>query len=235
MPKQEKTTCKQRRHTNPNNPNNSTLIQGLLELIKQDSIDDNIRRQIKDLKAVLDNMPDAVQSADKIVANNQYADDKLKFYKCAKYDNTAGLYQMITGDQYYLLSVMASVMSQHNLVKLSVDDMIIMTGMSKSTIQRHIKQLIKHGFLAIHTPAQPKRGIPRIYMINPLIYDCGKPSGIKINKFWQLADKSIISRDMFVEILETSDYTQGLTILPITKEKIGTLEYKEKGDCANTK
>lgn len=224
-----------RKRQNPNNPNNSTLIQGLFELLQQETIDDELREQIKNLKATLDKKPDIVKNVDTAVNHKAYADSTLSFYKVGRYEQSAGLQKIVTAEQYYVLSALARLMSQDNLVRLSTDDLIIVTGMKKRMIQEHLRKLVKCGCLAIHTPAQPKRGIPRTYMVNPLIFDCGKSSPAKDKKFWSL---SSCERKDFVNTLTITDYCNGVATIPTTHEKIGTLEYinsNKKSDCVTGK
>lgn len=224
-----------RKRQNPNNPNNSTLIQCLYELLQQETIDDELREQIKNLKATLDKKPDIVRKADEAVNYKAYADNTLSFYKVGRYEQSAGLRKLITSEQYYVLSALAKIMSQDNLVRLSINDLMIITGMGERTIQRHLQSLTKCGCIAIHTPAQPKRGIPRTYMVNPLIFDCGKSSPAKDRKFWSLSN---CERKEFVNTLTITDYCNGVATIPATHEKIGTLEYinpNKKSDCVTGK
>lgn len=237
MQKKE-TARRQDKNKNPNNPNNSTLIQGLLELLKSDDISDDVRKQVKDLKTALDNQPDAVKLADTAVRNKHYADDKLTFYKTPSYNINPGIHKILSPEQYCLLSILASIMSQDNLVRLSTDNLIELSGLKERTVKKHMVALLKGGYIAIHTPAIPKASIPRVYMINPEIFDCGKPSPYKVSQFWSLS--SVNKKSFMQDLRPETDYKQGLIVLASDtdkKAKIGTLELiydNKKADCADS-
>lgn len=220
---------------NRKNPMSSTLIQGLLELAKNEHTDDDTIKMAKDMYDRLmeisnDGYNPIVKDVDTIVAAKSYADDKISFSQHGKFNNIGNTYKLLTVHEITLLDFFISLMSQHNKIQLHINNMTDNLPMSRRMINDCLKSLINKGYIAVAQNAIRRKSIPAIYMINPDVAICCKKSNINhlAIKFYEL---SKVKREKFLQKITPQDTIQ--SIITVDKVKIGTI--KQKGDCANTK
>lgn len=222
---------------NNKNPNNSTLIQSLLEIMCHDDASDDIIKAAQDLYNLLKADDTLTKKIDTIVRLKDYADDKISFAKVGQFNTTGRKYKLLTANDVMVLDCMISCMSQHNKITLHINDFTDLLPLSRRKIIDCIKSLISKGFIVVLQPAINRKSIPAVYMINPDIATCGKKNNYQlIDDYYRL---SSVKRGDFVDLLK-SDYIQQC-IIKVDKEKYGTIKHinpdsdNEKDDCATGK
>lgn len=223
---------------NNNNPNNSTLIQSLLELINHDDASDETIKAAQDLYKLLKTDDTLVKKVDTIVKIKDYADDKISFAKINQFNITGHKYQLLTANELMVLDCMIACMSQHNKITLHINDFTDLLPLSRRKIIDCVKSLISKGFVAVLQPAINRKSIPAVYMVNPDIATCGKKNNYQlIDDFYRL---SSVKRGDFDDMIK-SDYMQQC-IIKVDKDKYGTIKHicpddtdNKKDDCATGK
>lgn len=222
---------------NNKNPNNSTLIQSLLELINHDDASDDTIKAAQDLYNLLKTDDTLTKKIDTIVRLKDYADDKISFAKVNQFNIAGRKYKLLTANDLMVLDCMIACMSQHNKITLHINDFTDLLPLSRRKIIDCIKSLISKGFIVVLQPAINRKSIPAVYMINPDIATCGKKNNYQlIDDFYRL---SSVKRGDFADLLK-SDYIQQC-IIKVDKDKYGTIKHinpdsdNEKDDCATGK
>lgn len=223
---------------NNKNPNNSTLIQSLLEIMCHDNASDDIIKAAQDLYNLLKADDTLTKKIDTIVRLKDYADDKISFAKVNQFNIAGRKYKLLTANDLMVLDCMIACMSQHNKITLHIDDFTDLLPLSRRKIIDCIKSLISKGFVAVLQPAINRKSIPAVYMINPDIATCGKKNNYQlIDDFYRL---SSVKRGDFGDMIK-SDYMQQC-IIKVDKNKYGTIKHicpddtdNKKDDCATGK
>lgn len=222
---------------NNKNPNNSTLIQSLLEIMCHDDASDDIIKAAQDLYNLLKADDTLTKKIDTIVRLKDYADDKISFAKISQFNIAGRKYKLLTANELMVLDCMIACMSQHNKITLHINDFTDLLPLSRRKIIDCIKSLISKGFIVVLQPAINRKSIPAVYMVNPDIATCGKKNNYQlIDDFYRLSN---VKRGDFTDLLK-SDYIQQC-IIKVDKEKYGTIKHinpdadNEKNDCATGK
>lgn len=222
---------------NNKNPNNSTLIQSLLEIMCHDDASDDTIKAAQDLYNLLKADDTLTKKIDTIVRLKDYADDKISFAKVSQFNIAGRKYKLLTANDLMVLDCMIACMSQHNKITLHIDDFADLLPLSRRKIIDCMKSLISKGFVVVIQPAINRKSIPAVYMVNPDIATCGKKNNYQlIDDFYRL---SSVKRGDFTDLLK-SDYIQQC-IIKVDKEKYGTIKHinpdsdNEKDDCATGK
>ena len=222
---------------NNKNPNNSTLIQSLLEIMCHDDASDDIINAAQDLYNLLKADDTLTKKIDTIVRLKDYADDKISFAKISQFNIAGRKYKLLTANELMMLDCMIACMSQHNKITLHINDFTDLLPLSRRKIIDCIKSLISKGFIVVLQPAINRKSIPAVYMVNPDIATCGKKNNYQlIDDFYRLSN---VKRGDFTDLLK-SDYIQQC-IIKVDKEKYGTIKHinpdadNEKDDCATGK
>lgn len=222
---------------NNKNPNNSTLIQSLLEIMCHDDASDDTIKAAQNLYNLLKADDTLTKKIDTIVKLKDYADDKISFAKVSQFNTAGRKYKLLTANDLMVLDCMIACMSQHNKITLHIDDFTDLLPLSRRKIIDCIKSLISKGFVVVIQPAINRKSIPAVYMVNPDISTCGKKNNYQlIDDFYRL---SSVKRGDFTDLLK-SDYIQQC-IIKVDKEKYGTIKHinpdadNEKDDCATGK
>lgn len=222
---------------NNKNPNNSTLIQSLLEIMCHDDTSDDTIKAAQNLYNLLKADDTLTKKIDTIVKLKDYADDKISFAKVSQFNTAGRKYKLLTANDLMVLDCMIACMSQHNKITLHIDDFTDLLPLSRRKIIDCMKSLISKGFVVVIQPAINRKSIPAVYMVNPDIATCGKKNNYQlIDDFYRL---SSVKRGDFTDLLK-SDYIQQC-IIKVDKEKYGTIKHinpdsdNEKDDCATGK
>lgn len=166
------------------NPNryNSTIVQGLLELAKLDTLvpHDFIDKAVQIAIFLNENDRQLVKTIDGIVKKKEYNNDNITWYR----HYFSEIPRSLSANANIILTLMCNVMAQGNLVQLSWQDIIDGTGIrNKKSIQTAIKDLLDNGCIAIKCNGDKRNAT--IYMVNPDIAIIGKPTNLH-NQFWEL-------------------------------------------------
>lgn len=216
---------------NKKNPNSSTIIQGLLELMAYENADDDTVKLTKALYDKLIKSPASiVKSVDSIVNLKDYADDKLTYTQHNGYNITGGKYKELTVHEITILDFLIDLMSQHNKVQLHIDDLADNLPMSRRQIVTCLKSLTNKGYIAIAQAAIKRKSIPAVYMVNPDIATCCKKHNINhlATNYYRLTD---VKRSDFIKQITPDDAER--SIVKVDQIKIGTI--KQKSDCVTGK
>lgn len=150
------------------NPTHSTLLQGLLEAIRQGKYKDSV------LQAAITELsrdPGALKAVDQAVATKPYNDRRVTFYQAPVFDQANRAF-MLSSAAYKMLHLMMASMSQANVVRIDRTIYSEILGLKDRQIRNLISEMIELGAIAV---AKPQAGHnPPEYMINPIM--CGHRS-----------------------------------------------------------
>lgn len=185
---------------NTENPTNSSVIQMLLDIEKCGiDIPDDLRRQITDKKAEIDD----------VWNSHQYPTDSLVFTKLSResavFENLPKSEERGGVAATQLLSLIIQNVPQNLQFAIPTKNIAEIMGWSKSTVGRATKILVKHGIIAVVQEAKG-RGNPTVYKLNPMVADVGKPkSRPEQEEFWELAGEMESRR--YIQIAEKTTTT----------------------------
>lgn len=147
------------------NPNNSSVIQLLIDLEKFGFDTASLKHQIeKD--------PHRLREVEDYFESHMYPDKALTWTRLTRYESFRALLEL--SDAALRLSIlMIQIAAQSGLVSLSTRAISTQLHMSNRDVQKAISELISHAIIAIVRPAQGRKAA--VWMINPDLATCGKP------------------------------------------------------------
>lgn len=214
--------------TNPNNPNNSSSVQMMLDCIAKSQSDEDA----KVFQAALDllnNKPKIRVGADQLFASHLYNDDNMVYYKAPMYDLAPEVFRL-SDEAFKILHLLASTACQNGQVRLSLQTIVDTTGINRKKAVSALRELNKYQYIAfeIKPPKGSKESPTRL--IDKRLFRNGKdPNSKEIEHFDEKKDKTTKGRVGLEEItpnyVRTTITTRNLDGRPL---KVGSLEQREK-------
>lgn len=160
------------------NENHSSVVQALLDMKSVGCSIPEIECLLKELQSD----PAKQKKADKLFKSHLYPQKSINWIK---YYNDIELERYISGYALQIFMAMAKNMRTLNLIQVSHNDLVIMTGLDKRTISKFLKELIAKGCIAIKIPGNRTRA--SVYMINPQLATVGTGDKKQLTyDFWKL-------------------------------------------------
>ena len=159
----------------PQNPNNSTIIQAILDII---AVADPIKH--KELLATLNKVSSVLirdkrlqHAADQKFHSHLYPEKTLTFAKTQRYDGCPERFRLSI-DAQAVLGLLERVASQEGLVRIPQGVIAAHFGLGRGTVRSALDELVNEEFIAVYE--KPPRGskTPITYLIDKRITCAGK-------------------------------------------------------------
>lgn len=169
-----------KKRNNPNNPQNSSMVQHILEYRELGGSMNISMADFLKLAQQDSSMQKLVKEADKAVDRKGYPDSSITFHKTER-DVEVG--RFLSMRDLKILRAFEVSIDQGNLVQASTRDIEKAAGVDLATARAGINSLLEKGCIAIKQRGRGTRA--SIYMLNPEIATVGK-SKVYPKLFWQL-------------------------------------------------
>lgn len=186
--------------TNPNNPNNSPIVQALLDM-KANSFP---KAEIDSLLLFYENSPISAEEADKEFNQHQYPDDNLTFCKATR---ELEYCRYLSSDAVKVLNVLIQNMNTQNNIEMSISDIKLTGNLPDKRATKALHELRENGCIAVRLNRNKIHGT--IYMVNPKIATVGKvisKSSLE-HIFWRFADED--AHTVWKQNNKVKTYTRG--------------------------
>lgn len=165
---------------NKQNPNNSSVIQCLLDIEKAAKTSDNssapyIQKAAMDLRKML--TKDIIAESDKIYNAHRHNSSKITFAKMANFKTNQAI-SRLSDRACKILMYGIQIMSRDNCFLIYQDNLTKTLNMSIKTVNRGIKELVENGCMTKICTLQRKKPSGTVYMINPEIASIGSHNNI---------------------------------------------------------
>lgn len=214
-----------KKRSNPNNPQNSSMVQHVLEYKELGgsmniSLSDFLKLAQED-----SSMQKLVKEADKAVDRKGYPDSSLTFHKTERGVEVGRFLSM--RDLKILRAFEVSV-DQANLVQASTRDIERAAGVDLATARAGINSLLEKGCIAIKQRGRGTRA--SIYMLNPEIATVGKTKTYP-KLFWQLTGTVYKSggKGNEIEVMSEPHYTW-IQLTAVRQFTVGSYADGKQGD-----
>ncbi len=166
--------------TNPNNPECSSVKQALLDL-QSSGFDYSA---IQTLLSEIEQEPDKRKQADELFRTHRYPLHSIVF---SKIYNKTEFCRFLSPQAITILLIMCITMNHNNLIQISQDDIIRITGIgNKGTVSKALNDLLVHGAVAIKLKGNSRRS--NVYMVNPAIATVGTDTPGLERVYWKIID-----------------------------------------------
>lgn len=173
--------------TNPNNPECSSVKQALLDL--QSSGFDYT--SIQTLLSEIDQDSDRREQADELFRSHKHPSHRITF---SKIYNNIEFCRFLSPQAATILFIMCITMNHNNLIQLSQDDIVKITGIgNKGTVGKALNDLIESGAIAIKLKGNSRRS--NVYMVNPAIANVGTEIPGLERLYWKPIDDEYANID----------------------------------------
>lgn len=169
-----------KKRSNPNNPQNSSMVQHILEYKELGGSMNLPLSEFLKLAQEDTAMQKLIREADKAVDRKKYPDSTLTFHKV---ERSVEVGRFLSMRDLKILRAFEVSVDQANLVQASVRDVMRAAGVDLNTARAGIESLLELGCIAIKQRGSGTRA--SIYMLNPEIATVGKTSAYP-KLFWQL-------------------------------------------------
>lgn len=173
------------------NPNNSSIIQILLDLhaISSQSNDIEILELCAKLKTKLDDRYLLQKQVDEKFNGRKYNEKNITFSKLENFKNLK-IINNLSANAMKILFLIIQVVSQDNLIEIRIATFSDVLNMSKPTIKKCLLELEESGVVSKIQNRNKTQGT--IYMLNPKIAFSGKKKHSKI--FKEITHQSSLSK-----------------------------------------
>lgn len=203
------------------NPNNSSLVQILLDLHSVTSLNNDIEtlELCEKLLAKLDNRFSLQDQVDQKFNAHKYNDQKLKYSKLENFKSLKFI-NNLSANSVKILFLIIQTVSQDNLIEIKIDTFMDVLKMSKPTVTKCLSELVESGSVSKIENRNKAHGT--IYMLNPKIASVGKHTHNKI--YEKVAQESALAK---FEELNNNHYsiTHSKGIVPINKDENKYMTY----------
>lgn len=162
------------------NPTNSTLLQGLLEAIRQGKYQDSV---LQAAITELSRNPGALKAVDQAVASKPYNEKRVTFYQAPVFDHANKAFQLSSA-AYKMLHLMMASMAQSNIVRVDRKIYSDILGLKERQLRNLISEMVDLKVIAVVKP-QSGHNSPE-YMINPACGHRSKMPAALFKRFYEL-------------------------------------------------
>lgn len=171
-----------KRRSNPNNPQNSSMVQHVLEYRELGgsmniTLGDFLKMAQEDSA-----MQKLVKETDKAVDRKGYPDSTITFHKT---ERGVEVGRFLSMRDLKILRVFETGIDQANLVQVSTRDIVKAADVDLATARAGVNSLLELGCIAIKRKGRGNK--PTIFMLNPEIGTVGKSKAFP-KQFWQLTE-----------------------------------------------
>lgn len=161
------------------NPENSSIIQALLDISKAGAYPAN---EINAMICLLRADSSSLQEAEKLFHSHLYPDHKITF---CKLECEVEFARFLSANAIAVLTAMCQNMRHSNLIQLNRKDIVKISALkSEKPVTPAMQELLNSGCIAIKIPGTTRRG--PVYMVNPGIATVGTKTHYLQKSFWEL-------------------------------------------------
>lgn len=167
--------------SNSLNPNNSSVIQMLLDLhsVAIQNSDNETLDLCQKLLSRLENRFSIQEQVDNKFKSHYYNEKKITFSKLENFKNLKFI-NNLSANSVKILFLIIQTVSQDNLIEIKISTFMEVLKMSKPTVTKCLSELVESG--AIAKMQNRNKTLGTIYMLNPKIASAGKHKHSKIFK-----------------------------------------------------
>ena len=169
---------------NPRNPNNSAVVQMLLDMEKESNVmPPETAQALKQLTIYVQSRPAIAKKVDARFDAHRYPDKTISWNKASTFDKTAKIYKM-SSDAITLLDFLRSLdITPGNLIAIKRDDIMRTLEFSKHRYLNAMRELKDND--CIRVAVKQKAQAPPVYMINPEIVVFGNANLTVLRKEYE--------------------------------------------------